>query len=64
MWLQVTKSKVWIGKDLFHTFLIQNYFNKECLLPILLKFSVELELSTKPEKPETELDISVSVLCP
>jgi len=23
-----------------------------------------LELSTKPEKPETELDISVSVLCP
>ena len=41
MWLQVTDSKVWIGKDLSHTFLIQNDFNKERLLPVLFKFSVE-----------------------
>ena len=41
MWLQVTKSKVWKGKDLSHTFLKQNDFNKECLLPILFKFPVE-----------------------
>jgi len=41
MWLQVINSKVWIGKDLSDTFLIQNDFNKERLLPILFKFAVE-----------------------